>query len=404
LIIIDTLRADHLSCYGYERTTSPSIDSIARTGVICENVFAQSSWTLPATASIMTGLTVRGHGAEMDVPLGNVYGLDPATPTMPVLFNSAGYRTAGFFNVDLLSEDFGFHRGFNTYSCRENGNGMAGVTVEQAVEWLETTVLESTDSFFLTIHLFDVHDPYDPPSPWDMIYSETGAEGGIEWTVTPEGAVADTSQYSQMIDMYDGEIAWVDDRLAFLFEQMREMGLAENTIIVITADHGDEFLEHDYIGHGRTLYQETVHVPLIMTGPGITEGEVIQRETGQYDILPTVLKLSGIETPKGVEGVSILGETDYSGRYIPASGINTGPDFYQASVVRNGRKVIWNAETDASEMYGLGADPTEQHPLLADSVLLEAVKYYWTTPCAWYPVLLEDWQVTPVLRDLGYIR
>lgn len=404
LIIIDTLRADHLSCYGYERNTSPAIDSIAHSGVMCENVYAQSSWTLPATASIMTGLTPRTHGINMNVPTGSVYGFDPATPTMAMMFNSAGYRTAGFFNVDLLSEDFGFHRGFDTYSCRENGNGMAGVTVEEAVEWLETTVLGSNDPFFLTIHLFDVHDPYDPPSPWDTFYSEDGAEGGIEWLFTPEGAVADISQCSQMTDMYDAEIAWVDDRLGYLFGKLRNMGLAESTIIVVTADHGEEFLEHGYVGHGRTFYQETVWVPLILSGPGVPEEELITSATGQYDILPTVLKLCGIEIPEGVEGYSILDGGNYSARFIPASGINTGPDFNQVSVVHGSRKIIWNVETDESETYNLNSDPTEQKPLLCDSILLEAVQYYWAAPCLWEPVLLEEWQVAPVLRDLGYIN
>ncbi len=402
LIIIDTLRADHLSCYGYERNTSPVIDSLANSGILWEYASAQASWTLPATSSIWTGLTSRAHGARMDVSTGEVFGLDPAMPVLPMILKGRGYRTAGFFNVYLLSADFGFHRGFDTFDCRENGDGMAAETVDDAISWLEE--VKQDGPFFLAVHLFDVHDPYDPPEPFDRLFSPEGTLGETAWEVTPEGAVARPQQCDHLERLYDGEISWVDSELGRLLSELRNLGLSDNTLVVLTADHGEEFLEHGYFGHGRTLYQETVHVPLIMSGPGIDAGVVNPGVVGQYDILPSIMDYCGIPVPEGVEGISILGSEPLDERSVPASGINTGTYFNQASVTNGSSKLIWNADTDSSEMYDLISDPDEQNPIPPDSVLLEEVLYYWSTPCSWNPGPIEAWRVAPVLRDLGYIR
>ena len=401
LVIIDTLRADHLSCYGYDRATSPNIDSLAAAGTTWGNTFSQSSWTLPATASIWSGLSPKSHGATMNVGTGEVFGMDPGMPVLPMILKSHGYRTAGFLNVYLLGPDFGFHRGFDTYECDERGDGLAGETVDRAIEWL--TDLQDDESFLLVVHFFDVHDPYDPPAPFDTLFCPGGAAGETYWDFAEGGRVARPEQCGHLMGLYDGEIAWVDCELGRLFGALRSLGLSDSTLVILTADHGEEFLDHGYVGHGRTLYQETVHVPIIMSGPGVRAGEVRSETVGQIDILPTIMDHCGIAAPEGLEGVSLLEPGLPADRILPASEINTGLSFNIASVTDGSEKLIWNADTDSIETYDLQADPGEMHPVHPDSGLLDSVLYYWATPCRWRPVPLEAWRVEPVLRDLGYI-
>ena len=402
LIIIDTLRADHLSCYGYSRNTSPVIDSLADSGILMENVFAQASWTLPATATIMSGLSTVSHGAGMDVPTGNVYGMDPMMPLLAPLLDEHGYRTAGFFNVYLLGGDFGFHRGFDTFMCRENGDGMAAETVDSALEWLGS--IPEGDPFFLAVHLFDVHDPYDPPAPYDTYYTSRGSRGEVFWEMTPEGAVARPEQLDHLKGLYDGEIAFVDSQLGRLFAGVRGMDRESRPLVILTADHGEEFLEHGYVGHGRTLYPEITHVPLIISGPGAEQGVRRSLLCGQVDILPTVLDYCAIPPPSGVEGVSLLSGGAETERVLPSSGINTGHDFNSVAVRRGWNLLIWNPETDSTETYDLREDPLALRPVSCDSQLLEEALYYRSTPSSWDAVMLEKWKVAPVLRDLGYIN
>lgn len=402
LVIIDTLRADHLSCYGYDRETSPVLDSLARAGVRMENVAGQSSWTLPATTCIMSGLTRLSHGVRMDVPTGNVYGMDPSMPILPLVLKREGYETAGLFNVYLLGGDFGFHRGFDLFRCRENGDGLADSTVTEAIGWIRG--LPDDRPFFLTVHFFDVHDPYDPPEPFDRLYTENGACGTVFWEFTQEGSVARPEQKNHLEALYDGEIAYVDHELGRLFGALREAGGNREILVVVTADHGEEFLEHRFVGHGRTLYPEITGVPMILSGLDVLDSIQPGVLCGQIDIMPTILDICSVEAPPSMEGRSLLELDTMERRTLPASGINTGSEFRLVSVRDTDRLLIWNAETDMTEMYDLAADPSALEGVPPDSSLLETALEHWATPLKWDPVLLEDWKVTPVLRDLGYVR
>ncbi|MBD3370011.1 sulfatase-like hydrolase/transferase [Candidatus Fermentibacteria bacterium] len=401
LIIVDTVRADHLGCYGYPRDTSPHIDSLAAVGTLWSNVYAQSSWTLPATTTILTGLSERSHRVGMKVSAGEVYGMNEQMPTLATILGSRNYRTAAFFNVYLMSRQFNFDRGFQSFECHDNGHGRAGVTVDQALGWLEEA--RSDQPFFLAVHLFDPHDPYAPPAPFDTLYAPEGIAGDSVWEFTPEGGLARPSQKEHLMNLYDGEIAWTDGQLGRLFAGLREMGLAESTIVALTADHGEEFLEHGYVGHGRTLYGETVNVPLVLSGPGVPAGRVDSSAASQLDVLPTVLGLLDAGLPDHAEGFDLLAGEVTRSRPIPASGVNTGPPFELASLVMDGRKVLWYPEADTCVAYDLMSDPLEQNPVEADPELQQAVLRYWATPPVFQPVRLESMEVGPALRDLGYI-
>lgn len=409
LIIIDTLRADHLSCYGYHRPTSPALDSLARSGILWTDAQAQAPWTLPAHATIWTGLSVKSHGtlASSNWNLGDERGknfaLDPALPTAPALLSQAGFTTWGIANVCLLRDIYGFNRGFDYYSCSNSGHGKAAESVDSLIDWLSEN---NDERFFCMLHLYDVHDPYDPPQPYDRMFDPEGSQGITTWQ-TEDGVPMNLEDRDHLEAMYDGEIAWVDSNLGRLFSWMRTAGLADNTLIVVTSDHGEEFLEHGGVDHGHTLYQELVHIPLIMAGPGIGEGLTNSTTVGQFDILPTLLAWAGLESDAHFDGTDILQPGLDVNRPIPASGVaprplDTMP--HLASVVVNREKTIIMADLETTVSYDLNMDTGENDPLPGDSTGIEEALYYWATPPVGAPEhAVPDQVATDALRDLGYI-
>ena len=400
LVIIDTLRADRLGCYGYGRDTTPGLDSLAAEGMRWTRVQGQSSWTLPAVTTILTGLSPRAHGARLNARERTMWMASPGAATAITLLQDAGYRTLGLFNVVLLSERMGFHRGFHRFHCNRQGHGMAGESVDRALGWLQAEA-EGEEPFLLVLHLFDPHSPYDPPQPWDTLYASS-SEGDTAWSFTPAGAVADTTARKRLEDLYDGEIAWTDSQLSRLWAGIRGMGLADETLVLVTADHGEEFLEHGYVEHGRTLYQEITRVPMIASGPGIPSGSVGELVVSHLDVLPTILAAAGVEAPAGLPGRDLLSAGPAKGRRLPASGLNTGPPFRMAALRSGSRKVIWVPSADSAVMYRLGSDPLEQRPLPPDSALLALLEDYWATPRR-HPPVRSEMEVAPALRDLGYL-
>lgn len=398
LIVVDALRADHLGCYGYHRDTSPTIDSLAVNGVLWEDFQAQSSWTLPTVTSIFTGLNVREHGAGRRN--GIVYGMSPELSTIPLLLNRAGYTCAGIFNVYLLSEQFGFNRGFDSFSCNWLGHGQAEVSVNQAIDWIQTT--NTNQPFFLTLHLFDVHDPYDPPAPFDTYYTPFGAEGITWWPFLESGAPDHPEEYKEhLMGLYDGEIAWTDSQINRLFQHLRTSGLSENTVVILTADHGEEFLEHNGFGHGKTMYQEVVRVPLIISGSDIDSGVRYSSLRAQIDILPTILELSGVERPAHLNGISLL-ENISVNRSVPSSNVNSTFAPVVAAIRVGNRKIIWNTQTDEAVQFNLAEDPHELFPVDPEENLLDSVLFYWGTPPLFQPTTPDKNMIDSALRDLGY--
>lgn len=407
LIIIDTLRADHLHCYGYDRETSPSLDSLAEAGTRWENCQAQAPWTLPATISIFTGLNVRQHGAGRR-PNGD-HGLHPEIPILPVIFNQFGYRTCGIFNVVLLNENHGFNRGFDHYSCALDGSGRAALIVDEFLEWFDSG--DEKKPFLAVLHFFDVHDPYDPPAPFDKLYLPGDTIEAVNWEISETGRIFHPEYLDHFIAQYDGEIAWVDSELGRLFGELRNRGLAGSTIVMVTADHGEEFLERGWVGHGGQLYQELLHVPLIVSGPGIQSDKVRKEPVAQIDILPTLLSICSVEVTTDFTGLDLFSTSVVEPRFIPASQLmfrgNMLGGVPLASIVYDGMKgvITRNGCTDRYSMFDLSIDPDEKNPLPADSVLKEFLDYYRSTPMIWDPPKVEDLDDESIatLRDLGYI-
>lgn len=351
LVSIDTLRADHLSAYGYARPTSPNLDRLARGGVLFERAISPTSWTLPAHLSMLTGLEISAHGIADDRQW-NFVDADgrPLAPRLhglflPELLRDAGYRTAGFHTWKYLDQQFGFGPGFEVYerlghtfyshpvvaprfeALRAAGD-IAGLerlhaehpelfdvarkstpeVLERARGWISKVRGESPERpFFCFLHLFDVHDPYLPPPPFDTLFDPDyrGPIDGRNVTSadSPVRGDMDPRDLQHLVARYDGEIAYVDSQLAGLFDWLAEQGLARDTLVVVTSDHGEEFFEHGHKTHRRQLYRESVHVPWILSWPGrLPAGLRIPQTAGLIDLAPTVLGLAGVAAPPWTSG------------------------------------------------------------------------------------------------------
>jgi len=396
LILIDTLSADHLGCYGYTRETSPAIDSLAASGIVFEHCQAQGPWTLPGMASIFTGLTERSHGCSYYN--GFSHGLDPEVPTITSVLKDNGYSTAALVNVGYLGEPFGITRGNDYFWINEDGSDNADVTVDSLLSYFEHT--DPGEPFFVTIHFFDAHLPYEPPAPWDTLFQLSGTSGGTEWPAMEY--CSNQAVIQHMTAMYDSEIRWTDSQLSRLFAGLRQTGRADNTLFILVADHGEEFMEHGDWGHAHNLYQQALHVPLIMSGPGIEPGSSVSRNVGQYDILPTLLTYLNIPVPDHVEGIDIFGVIPEN-RVIPSSGVMV--DTVSVAGISGDSKVIWFVEPDSSETFNLAEDPGETTLLPTDSLLFEEVLSYWAWPCICTPTENEAALIDRHrLEALGYIR
>ncbi len=410
LVILDTVRADHLGCYGCNRQTSPVLDSLAAAGTLFARCQAQSSWTLPSVASIFTGLPPRATGAGFRG--GAFYGLDPALETIPTILHSGGYRTSAILNVVFLSEDFGFHRGFDSFDCRgfagEGSERLADGTTVDALSWLDSA---GEGRFFLLVHYYDAHMRYDPPAPYADLFTDPSYSGPYDsaWGGVPHLVAVNSGEevipgdgLRNLEALYDGEIAFVDASLGELLSGIRERGLGGETVVIVVADHGEEFMEHGGIEHGLSLYQEITHVPLVISGPGVPAGRVDSALCSQLDVLPTVAALSGLAAPEGLPGRDLLagGES----RMVPASGVLWSMED-MTSIVDGTGKAIWAPGSGATEGYDLATDPLEASPVAPDPALLEEAGSYWATQQTGHPSVVNFREsVDRALRDLGYIR
>jgi arylsulfatase A-like enzyme len=295
-IAVDTLRADRLGCYGNPRGLTPSIDRLAREGVRFESCFAHAPWTLPSFASLFTSLVPEQHGAGGRA--GEFHGLRPGVPTFPERFQSAGYATKAIVNVDFLSPAFGLMRGFDDTDSVffENNHEMrdARSTTDAAVRWLDQ---HRHEAFLLFVHYFDPHAEYDPPQPFREQFaaavdrtSKGFAFGSREQVVLLRNGLAplDPADVRRAEQLYDGEVAYADHEIGRLLDSLSALGLDENTLVVFTADHGEEFLDHGGWEHGHTLYDEILHVPLILRQKGRIAPRVVPTPVGHIDLAPTL--------------------------------------------------------------------------------------------------------------------
>ena len=326
LISIDTLRPDHLSCYGYHRRTSPRIDQLATEGVLFENHISSTSWTLPAHAALFTSLPDSVHGClDTDKRLAEDH------VTLAERFAGAGYETAGFFSGPYLHPAFGLGQGFAHYeNCTSYASALDTAPV---AKWaMDGRVMQSSHQdvtnptvyaavakwlaergeapFFLFVHMWDVHFDFIPPAPYDSMFDPE-----YEGSITGENFFFDPRinqnmpkrDLQHLIALYDGEIAWTDEYVGKIVDSLKAAGRLDRTIVAITADHGTEFFEHRNKGHRTTLFDELIRIPLVLRYPaGLPQNTRIASQSRLIDVGPTLLELANCGPPTDVMGHSLV--------------------------------------------------------------------------------------------------
>lgn len=303
LYVIDTLRADHLGCYGYERKTSPNIDALSRDGVCFEEVTAQSSWTKSSVATILTGLLPSVHGA-----LDYADKLPQEVETVAEILAQNGYSTVAVVGNGFASGRFEVTQGFQKERLILGRAHQIHDTVVTSLEQLDPS-----KPFFLHVHTMDPHTPYAPPKVFNRwsksLRSVTGPQlreiGERAWFGPASGTPERPPELEDLIALDDGEVAANDHAFGLLVKELKERGLYDNTLILVVSDHGEEFFEHGGFGHVHTLYRELLRVPLVVKFPNqVGAGTRAAGEWQHLDVAPTMLAALGIEVPPAMKGIA----------------------------------------------------------------------------------------------------
>lgn len=393
LVVIDTLRADHLGCNGYFRDTSPNIDHLAREGLIFNHCYSQAGWTLPSFTSIFTSLYPKDHGVTDWKMV-----LDSSLTTLTEALKDQGYHTCACPSMFHLDTGSGFEQGFDVYHTEvarpRTERGTA--TSPKVNELVLTDIKKARRPFFIWAHYFDPHSLY---------LSHPGYEFGED-----------------LVDKYDSEIAFVDAHIGQLIEELKERDLYDNTVIIITADHGEEFQDHGG-RHHHTLYQEIIHIPLIIRVPGL-EPRIIEEPVEQIDLAPTILGLAGIDIPKAFHGRDILMQRSPDHKIFAERG--GGELAYQQAVIDGDFKLyeidvadadpnserykMQNITSSDTMLFDLYNDPGEYVNLRDDSLYLysslrsQFESFYDPDYKPNQQVAVFDEETVEELKALGYIR
>jgi arylsulfatase len=385
LITIDTLRPDHLGCYGSTRATSPWIDRLAAGGLRFETAYSTSCWTPPAMSSIMTSLYPRDHAVthglvETETIIEQEVLSDTLT-TLAELLRGAGFRTFGVSTTAHLTREQGFAQGFDRFAYLRFEDAQA---VRDVIRRWRREIKRSPRAF-LWIHFFDPHDPYIPRTPWvtrfepryllirDLRLRGTLPEIRRMWEEESLPPDPSLPQVAALRAAYDSEIRYMDETLARIFT---DLDLGPDRFVILTSDHGEAFFEHGLLGHGQNLHGELVRVPMIVSAPvdsGLTG--VVRSPVSILDVLPTALEAAGVPAPSFAAGRSLFatahaeaaGDAD-SDRPLFAEVWDQDPsrrDRVWKMLVKGNDKLLLHVGVDEVSLFDLASDPGEHHDLSA---------------------------------------
>jgi len=402
ILLIDVGRASHFSLHGYSRPTSPKLEEYSRSGITFEHAVATAPWTLPSHASIFTGWLPNTVLSEREAPLRE-------SSTLAQTLTDEGYATAAFFgNVDVGHPRWGLHHGFAHYNVFSVSLGEyllssaigrylalsggfrrlikyedilarrnAGAINVEFLNWLNSI---DDRPFFAFLNYYDAHLPYIPPGQFSKMF-DSGQPPRFDlleldyrsrWV--PFGSSTSREEFLGEVDAYDGSLAYVDQQISQLLSELDRTGLLENTLVIITSDHGEAFGEHGHADHGRSLYEPEIHVPLIMVYPGIVpEGQRVESSVSLKDIPATVFDLLGVRNRRGLPGRSLSRYWNPTLRSdLPAEPVvsqliaDNNQRFVNAILVGDKKYIRYaNAEgiKEREELFSLGLDPDEHHDL-----------------------------------------
>lgn len=434
LVSIDTLRADHLGCYGYSRDTSPNLDALAERGVVFENAFSTAPWTLPGHMSIFTSLYPSFHKLESTSRR-----LAPDVQTLTESIKALGHRTSAFVMTVLLARHWGFGRGFDFY-YHHQGVVVAEKQTNTAIDWLDWHLFhqrreQRPDAFFLFVHYFDPHETYSPPEPFLSMYT-----GGYDGTLAPEDQVTKTfaerdfptpQDYEYVIGLYDGEIRYTDQEVGRLLRRLDTLELLDDMIVIVTSDHGEEFKDHGSMGHQSTVHREQLQVPLIIVGPGLPAGTRVDSQVSLVDVYPTLAGLLGADLPSHAQGMDLRKLLPDPGKVPPRGsqhereryaelgplGETWSPNLHVKSVRTGEYCLIEDFDRGTRSLYDHRKDPSEKvdlyharrnHPRVRALVrkLREFVRAgrSFSSEAANQPTVELDENTRQQLKALGYLE
>ena len=406
LVTIDCLRADRLGCLGYPKKITPNLDDLANGGVLFTQAISVGSWTATSFISLFTSTYPFMYGGQLYITL--------LRNTLAQVLKEAGYHTAGFHPNPLLSSYNGYHKGFDTFDDNITNQksskslmrkpkelvkriiGTKGYLYEfaariylamagnpytsaealnsKAVRWLSS----QRGRFFLWLHYMDCHVPYLLPSKsisplerYSILRLQSKAHN------SPGGL--SPQELNKFVALYDAKISYVDEAIGSFLNMLKQMNIMDNTFVIMTADHGEQFKEHGDTGHGVHLYDELLHVPLIIDGPGL-ENQVINQQVSLLDLAPTILDILGIKKPKTFLGRSLLplmkGKGDFGNLPVFSEDANTQRDFNgmkpkidssqgKKISLRTGKYKYIYTQGNQDELYDLENDPQETHNIIS---------------------------------------
>jgi len=398
LIVADTLRADRLGVYGNQAKLTPFLDELAARGVVFPHAYAASSWTNPSVASLMTS---RHQSQHQVLSFVSVLGLNEIT--LAEVLRANGWATAGFSANGGLAQNMGFAQGFEHYEAYKTRElpdvrkmfwptEPAATLNRNALAWLDGDA--QGRPAFLYLQYMEPHTPYAPP-PDALDHVMQGAPHPDLEDVNLVASIAhvrdtDPDKLVAIQQAYDATVFQLDRELRALFQALDERGFFEHAIVVVTADHGEEFRDHGGMGHGKTLYNEVVHVPLLMLTPGNTSARVVETVTPLVDVAPTVLDLAGVRPPKTFAGQSVCsllgpgvrcGQAPVRADGSALSELNSNanidrpvPGPHRHALIVGDDKVLTGFEPDQVQFYDLQADPGEQNPAAFDPPTQQALR------------------------------
>jgi arylsulfatase len=375
LVSIDTLRADHLSLYGYARPTSPHLDRLAREAVVFEQAFNHGGFTLPEHVSLLTSVPPAVHRVQSITRK-----IEPERVTLAEQLRDAGHRTAAFTDGAWMAAQFGFEQGFESY---DDAGGGLRKTLPKVLSWIAA---HRREPWFVFLHTYDVHttyssgQPYECPGEWGSRFlPRTGARERVcadgrcnvpallwlqkQRQSDPTFSIRDhvtPYQVEVLKAEYDGCIRWVDTRLRDLLDRLKEWGLYERTLVVVTSDHGEKFLEHDELLHEGAPFDELVRVPLLMKLPGERHGgRRVDALVSSIDTMPTVLSVVGVTPNDDVQGHDLLPLLADGKPRRPLVSVGAGVRTPDWKLIKGwGRNRLYDLRTDPAEQH----DVAPQHP------------------------------------------
>jgi len=419
IILVDTLRADHLHYSGYARGTSPNIDTLAAESIIFENHYSTASRTGPAVASIITGLHPRSHCVINPLIHWDAKGvLGEEQTTLAELLRNEGYHSYGFITNLNVTERFGFAQGFEVYQPVGAGN-------VKAVNKAALAVLQQRPEkpFFLYLHYMEPHSPYTAPREYKRLFVDAGYRGPITGQhsqldqIVAGKLTVDARDVQELEGLYDQEIKYFDDEIGRFIQTLKDRGLYENTIIVFVADHGEEFLEHGSVLHGYTLYEDQLRVPLFIHDSRREEPRKVEAVTRHVDLLPTLLDMMGLYYLGDVQGQSLIPlmegapAEDWEVPVYAEASLMAVKTIRRRSLMIEGWKLIeTEIPSPTLELYHIAEDPGERRELSAENPekrdhLLEQMRSLEAQmPLAQSRTVKLREQEIEALRSLGYVR